>query len=264
MDCDGRPLPQFPTQKTRDLFYCLILSRDRMLPRDVLVGTFWGDFPETVARKHFRTTLWRLRATLGNGYCGIAVHTVQGQVRLHVGPDCWVDIDEFEDALVMATAPDTPREHAISHLDRAIALYRGDLLQGVYRDWCAAMQDRLRTLYLHALERRMTHAADARDWPTAIALAQRLLALDLLREHVHRDLMVYLYCNGDRPKAIQQYHTLERQLDEELGVPPMGRTRAVYDAIRADDLPDAPAMHEPRATPTYVEARMRAGRFDGR
>lgn len=263
LDCDGRPLPAFPTQKTRDLFFCLVLSRDRMLPRDVLIGTFWGDYPEPVARKRFRTTLWRLRSTLGNGngYRGLAVHTVQGQVRLHVGPECWIDTDEFENALALA-ATAAAREHAIAHLDRAISLYRGDLLQGVYKDWCVQPQDRLRALYHHALERRMGYAADASDWPTAITLAQRLLAHDHLREHVHRDLMVFLYSNGDRPKAIQQYLALERQLDEELGVSPMARTTAVYAAIREDHMPErqlpersSPPPTDHRSARTYVEVR---------
>ncbi len=257
MDYDGRPLPAFPTQKTRELFFCLILSRDRMLPRDVLIGTLWGDHPEPVARKQFRTTLWRLRSTLGKGYCGLAVHPVQGQVRLQVGPECWIDIDEFESALSLAAAPGVTRELAITYLDRAIALYRGDLLQGVYKDWCAPTQDRLRSLYLHALERRMTYAAHACDWPGAIGLAERLLAHDDLREHVHRDLMVFLYSNGDRPKAIQQYQALERRLGEELGVSPMAKTRAVFHAICGDMLSDEPSpMAADHRGARAFEARM--------
>ena len=60
----GRLLPPFPTRRSKLLFAYLILHRGRPQSRDVLLGTLWGDEPETAARKHLRTELWRLRSVL--------------------------------------------------------------------------------------------------------------------------------------------------------------------------------------------------------
>lgn len=55
------PLPPFPTQKSRSLFAYLLLNRTRTLTRSHLAGVFWGDSPESRARRSLNITLWRLR-----------------------------------------------------------------------------------------------------------------------------------------------------------------------------------------------------------
>src|SRR3989304_6748538 len=59
--------PPFPTRKSRSLFSFLLLNRARPHPRDVLIGRFWGECPEASARKHLRTTLWRIRRGVSAG-----------------------------------------------------------------------------------------------------------------------------------------------------------------------------------------------------
>ncbi len=40
----------FPTRKSKALFASLVLSRGRVVPREVIIGEFWGDLPEARAQ----------------------------------------------------------------------------------------------------------------------------------------------------------------------------------------------------------------------
>src|SRR5262249_46177510 len=61
---------------------------------------------------------------------------------------------------------------------------------------------------------------------------------DPLQEDLQRAAMRLHYLAGDRASAIRRYEQLRRLLDDELGVPPLDETRALYDAIVTDTLND--------------------------
>ena len=68
----------------------------------------------------------------------------------------------------------------------------------------------------------------------ALESARRALTFNPFQEDLQRDVMRLLYLNGDRAGVIQQYETLRKLLDEEMGVLPMPETRALYDLIIND------------------------------
>ncbi|HEX8244589.1 MAG TPA: BTAD domain-containing putative transcriptional regulator, partial [Longimicrobium sp.] len=186
-----RPLRGFPTQKSRGLFAYLALHHGRLHSRQVLVGRFWGDSPEGVARKNLRTDLWRIRSVLEEGAApGWCVCAGRDQVGFNV-QDHWLDVHEFEDRLDRAAGDrgEPPTQAQAALLREAVELYRGDLLEGVYDEWCLFERERLRLRYLDALERLGAHHHARGEWAREAACAQRLLAHDALREHVHRELM---------------------------------------------------------------------------
>ena len=125
---DGRLLRGFPTQKSRGLFAYLALHHGRLHSRRVLVGHFWGDSPEAVARKNLRTDLWRIRSVLEEGAApGWCVCGGRDQVGFNVH-EHWLDVHEFEDRLDRAAGgpgqPPTGAPAALLH--QAVELYRGD------------------------------------------------------------------------------------------------------------------------------------------
>lgn len=235
----------FPTQKARDLFAFLILHRDRIYPREVLLGIFWGDVPEGVARKRLRTDLWRIRSVLGpGGSPAEQVFLVQGgEVGVNPESDFWLDVAEFEGRLQAVERADrevrSPEAAVLLH--QAVSLYRGDLLEGVYEDWCLFERERLRLMYLGALEKLMTHHQERREWEEAIAAGQRLLHTDPFQEHIHRALMRCHLFQGNRPAALRQYAQCEKQLRMDLDVEPMEETVALYEEIKS---PAAPPRRE--------------------
>jgi DNA-binding SARP family transcriptional activator len=258
-----QPLPGFPTQKSRGLFAFLALNHGRSHSRSTLVGRFWGDSPESVARKNLRTDIWRIRTVLEPhgvepGSC-LAVE--QDELALNTGMDHWLDVHAFEDALDQAAAADGDDPARL--LRAAVDLYRGDLLEGVYDDWCVFERERLRLRYLDALERLIRHHDARGEWTDAAACAQRLLANDPLREHVHRAVIRCHLALGDRAAALRQFDTCARLLRQELEVEPSAETLALAVEARCGEprsgaRPAVPAVPAASAAMDEVLTRLRA------
>ena len=63
----------------------------------------------------------------------------------------WSDIGEFESLIKQADQQDGAEQADL--LQRAIDLYRGDLLEGCYEDWCLEARESFRNLYTNALKK---------------------------------------------------------------------------------------------------------------
>ena len=205
--------------RTRTLFAYLLLHRSVPTARPQLAYTLWPDTSDKQAQTNLRTLLFRLRRGLVDGDRFLAV--TRGTVQLRT--DAPLDMDLFEFERLLATADDarTDNERA-QNLAQAVAIYRGDLLPDCYDDWIAPERERLRDLYLHALERLIGHHEEQRHYEAAIGQAQRLLRSDPLHEATYHRLMRLYALNGDRAGALRVYHacvdTLQRELDVEPGV----------------------------------------------
>lgn len=259
-----QPLPGFPTQKSRGLFAFLALHHGRSHSRSTLVGRFWGDSPESVARKNLRTDIWRIRTVLEPQGVepGSCLAVGQDEVALRTGVDHWLDIHAFEDTLDQAAVTEAGDEQA-RLLRAAVELYRGDLLEGVYDDWCIFERERLRLRYLDALERLIRHHDARGEWTEAAAFAQRLLANDPLREHVHRAVIRCHLALGDRAAALRQFDTCARLLRQELEVEPSADTLALAVEARGGEpmtgaRPSAPPLPTAPAAMDEVLTRLRA------
>lgn len=228
----------FPTKHAKGLFAYLVLNRGRAHTREKLAGTFWAERPEPAARKCLRTTIWRVRSVLEpKGVVpGTYLKSQDHAMEFIGGADFQLDVAEFEDRVHRANGEasdvDSPRL-----LKEAVALYRGDLLEGIYDDWCVCEQQRLRLLLIEALESLTQNSANRGAWSEALGWSQRLLNHDPLREHAHRDLMRFQFLTGDRPAALRQFGKLVELLEEEFDVAPMPETIALNEAIRAGHLP---------------------------
>src|SRR3546814_5631924 len=77
---------------------------------------------------------------------------------------------------------------------------------------------------------------------SAIRTAKRILALDPLREDMHRWLMRAFAAAGQRASALAAYDACRSLLQEELGVPPEPETDALYKAILLRVQPAAVAV----------------------
>lgn len=222
----------FPTWNARRLLAFLVLHRDRCVSRERLLGELWRERDPAAARKVLRTCLWRIRKVVEEpgGYAtGEVVHCEGQMVGLRVPEDAWVDVIEFEERLGTLGRPGrNPGSVSADDLDTAIGIYRGDLAEELYDPWCNAERERLRLLFLHALECRLEQLMEERKWRAAVRCGRRILHQDPLREHVYRQLIRCYEELGDRPLAIREYQRCASVLDEELGIAPMRETRALY------------------------------------
>ena len=138
--------------KVLELLCYLLLFRDRGHAREVLADVLWPEAGGPRARKYLRQTLWQLRTAL-NSPAGTGATRPDGPLAVDAGwvrlnPDAWwLDVDIFERAHVICRAgpgPLTDRQAAA--LDDAVVLYRGDLIESGYQDWCVYERDRFQQM----------------------------------------------------------------------------------------------------------------------
>lgn len=65
----------------------------------------------------------------------------------------------------------------------------------------------------------------------SLDLYKKILDADPCQESIHRQVMVSYYMLGQRDKAIRQYQRCLAALEEELGVKPSEKTKAVFEKI---------------------------------
>jgi class 3 adenylate cyclase len=129
-------------------------------------------------------------------------------------------------------------------MERAAELYRSELLESfharapAFEDWLMHEQSRLREQAIEVLQRLLAHYRQSMQGERAIQLALRLLALDPLRESVHRDLMERYARQGRHGQALRQYRICRSVLQRELGVVPEPATERLYrDLLQARHAP---------------------------
>jgi DNA-binding SARP family transcriptional activator len=189
---DGAELA-LPTRKDRLLLAYLALSGGRPQDRSRLAGLLWGDRGETQARDSLRQSLAALRQAFRSGE-GEPLQAERESVTLTVG---LVAVDAVRFADLCETAPDD-----------ALALYTGDLLEGVdgltaeFEAWLRPERERLTSLAVKALERVAETGGSSVE---ALRVGRRLLAQDPTREPVVRAQMRLLARSGERSEALKLY-----------------------------------------------------------
>ncbi len=233
---EGGDLP-LSTRKDRLLLAHLALQAGRPLGRDRLAGLLWGDRGETQARDSLRQSLAAIRQAFRQaGLDPLA--TDRETVTFN---PAGVEID----ALAFQQAADATDPH-----ERAAALYRGDLLEGVdgltpeFEAWLAPERERLALRAVRLVE-QMAQAGTRSD--AAMALAQRLLARDRLCEPVYRALMRLHVAGGERAAALRLYAECRDALKLDVDATPDLQTETLYRDILTERPAPAPVPPEPAA-----------------
>ena len=223
------------TRRARDIL-CFVASRPyRRATKDLLVDTFWGEADFETVQKNFHPTVSYVRKAL-NSNQSIKLNFLvyrDGEYLLAPEHEYHVDVHEFDRLLAEADAARRAGrgEEQLGRLEAAVALYRGEFMSGCYDDWVEEPRAHYREQYLRALETLAASAQGAGDWTRSLDLAQRILREDAFREDVHCVAMRAHAALGNRGAVKEQFETLKRVLDEELGVEPARETRRVFDEL---------------------------------
>ena len=201
----------------------LMLSRRRgFQSRERVLAAFWPDQTEERARSSLRTALYTLREML------------EVDLILRRGDDVATDVSqyacdayEFEDALQE------------DQMARALELYRGPLLDGLYPEtaelqhWLDEERERYRSLAADAawtLAER--YESKGSDLTSAARWARKAAKLARADERRIRRVMSLLDRAGDAAGAIDVYEEFARFLARELDVVPSEETQALARSIR--------------------------------
>ena len=228
------PVTTLDLPRLQSLLAYLVLHHGTPQSRSRLAYLFWPDTTDAQALSNLRTAVHRLRQALPNADSFLQVDRQSLQWQPGSAEAPWtLDVQDFEDALAQ-----TEREEQLHNgkrmrqvLERAVSLYRGDLLISSYEEWILPERDRLRQTFLRTLERLIVLLEREQDYESAIGTAQQLLRHDPLHEPTYRRLMHLHAARGDRAAALRIYHKCTSVLDRELGTEPSRATREVYEHL---------------------------------
>ncbi len=245
---------ELASRKGQALLAFLALSPDSRSTRSRLASLLWGGRFDDQARASLRQCLFELRKTLQDEDSGILATT--GETVVLDPERIWCDVRALDDLV---------SERAVASLSQAADLAGGELLSGFelaeaeFADWLGEARARMKGRAEEVLSALAEQQAQTGDSEAAIVAAQRLVALDPLREDGHRLLMRLFHQTGRRNDALRQYQACCDVVRDTLDVEPEPETTALYERIRGGE-PEAVSPPEPapsaraKKTPVAKEA----------
>jgi len=193
--------------------------------RDKLLALFWPELDEPHARAALNQAVYVLRASLGE-----QAISPRGDGAIELSADAvWCDAVAFEAAL------DGGRP------GEALALYRGDLLDGFFisgapefERWVDGERERLRRRASDGAWALANAKAAEGDAFEAARWARQAAELSPADEAGARRLIAFLHALGDRAAAIRAYDAFTERLAHQYELEPSGETQALAAAIRQE------------------------------
>ncbi|MBI4780832.1 MAG: AAA family ATPase [Oscillatoriophycideae cyanobacterium NC_groundwater_1537_Pr4_S-0.65um_50_18] len=252
MSCGDTSLTGVITSRSRALLAYLLLHRQTPQPRQRIAVHLWPDSTDPQARTNLRKELSQLRRVLPNADQLLWVDTKT--LAWHPDVQFALDVAQFEDAVKMA-ATDSSLTQPM--LEKAVELYRGDLLLDCDDEWIISERDRLQQKHVQVLEQLIALLEAQQGYRSALGYAQQLLQVDPLNESTYCLLMRLHGLSGDRANALQVYHRCMTILREELGVNPSSTTRKLYEQLlRNDESPNDNATAQSPSRPHPSSLRL--------
>ena len=209
------------------LLKALIALGGEGVREETLSELLWPDAEGDAAHTSFRTTLFRLRRSLGSDEA-ILFH--EGRVSLDARR-VWVDTSAFGQLCVQA---EHRKEDASSLAGRAVELYRGDFLPGEEEHWVLSPRARLRDRFLRLIVALGDELEKEDRWDDACASYRAALDVDDLAEEFYQRLMICYRRLGDKRAAISTYTRMCDTLKARLDAKPSARTEALYRQVREE------------------------------
>lgn len=247
---DGSPVEALSRQPRRLALLAYLAVTRPSARRDKLLALFWPESDDAHARAALNQALYFLRNVLGQH-----AFSSSGNGELVLNSSVVSsDVARFETALATGRHED------------ALALYRGDLLDGLFisdapeferwvEDARARLRDRAAAAAWAAAETSVGagRTIEAERWARAAA---DLMPSD---EAVVRRLMTFLERLGDGAAAIRTYEGFSRRLARELELHPSAETQELAERIRQNQ-----RGHPPVPSPIAESAHVQTGTKHGR
>jgi predicted ATPase len=214
---------------------------------------FWPNQGQRQAQQNLRQALSRLRRAIGDSVDGEPCILTDGRdIRFNPDSNYHLDVEVFQRLV------DKVHRHAhrrleacatcIGDLEHAIALYRGDFMEGVSVAGCSREWDEWLVLEREQLAVRAASAmhavANARlargDAAGAREVARVLISMEPWNEAAHRLMLRTIAVTEGRSAALQFSAVFRDQLEAELDVSPEGATEALVERVRSGSLTEPP------------------------
>ncbi|MFJ5992217.1 BTAD domain-containing putative transcriptional regulator [Lentzea sp. NPDC092896] len=239
--------------KQRAVLAALSLNAGQVVPTYQLVDELWEDEPPASATRTVQTYVYHLRKllSLGDGQDGdlsrSALLTRTGGYELRLGSGAALDIIRFETLVGTArTEFDHERFAEAAHsLRAALDLWRGPAFAGVEMGpMLSSVAVRLGQSRKSAVELRVDTDLRLGRHHQLIDELYGLTRHEPTHEAFSAKLMLALHRSGRRAEALEVFHRLRAQLDQEFGVAPSASVQRVLQEVLQDEPIDVPRQRE--------------------
>ena len=225
--------------------FCYLLITGKVYTRDQLCSLFWGEDSEKKAKNSLRVALTNIRKKVHKD-C-IAAPDRQ---RVSFNMEVLGNFDVYLFDQIVESLSDEESEATMADIERAMGLYRGELLADLlvreaatFQEWLGIERVQRRQKVMNLFARQIEFYLVSRRYHEALVSLQRQLQLEPWNEIAHQQMMTTLSHMGDFNGALQQYETCRQCLQDELSVEPMPKTEQLLERIiaarngRRDNLP---------------------------
>ncbi len=235
----GERLSGFRSDKVRALLAYLAMEAHRPWIRSTLAGLLWPDFPEQAALSNLRNALSNLRRVLGDSHAEHSFLQISPDtIQFNPDADTWLDVKAFLD---LVPKPDhaSSGQVDINQLERALALCRGEFLEGFsvasapFEEWLLATRERVREQLLQLMRSLVVALETSGNLTAALDYTRRWIDLEPWDEAAYRHRMQILVTNGQQNAALTLYEELSSRLAQDLGVAPEPETVQLCERIRS-------------------------------
>lgn len=205
---------------TRELLTYLALHPSGA-SRDELVEALWPAQDPARTRPRFYQSVTEARKALGDAWVHQDERYWLDRAKVRI------DLDDLDN---LATSDADPNS-----LEQALALWRGEPLEGTDYLWSDTHIRTLRATLIDLLERVARHRLTHHDAKGALQIAEQAIGLDRLHEPSWRLALRAEHSLGQREGITERYGELARFLDEQVGLQPTRETRRIYRQLLGQD-----------------------------
>ncbi|OOC06061.1 BTAD domain-containing putative transcriptional regulator [Amycolatopsis azurea] len=210
-----------------------------------LIDGLWGERAPVTGEAVIRTYISRLRRLLSLQGLGSAITSRSGGYQLDPDP-FEVDAVEFAGLIESARQANTA-DVAAKLLERALGLWTGTALAGVPGEAAEHERSRLERLKLTATQELLRLRLELGEHDEVMAEVPALIERNRLEEPLYEIYLLALHRGGRRAEALELYRAIHDLFDEELGVRPGPKLRALHEKVLRAEEERTPVLRAPDA-----------------
>ncbi|MCS6919572.1 MAG: hypothetical protein NZM28_07365 [Fimbriimonadales bacterium] len=242
LERSGVCVSHFRTAKTGLLMAYLALTPPHRFARELLADLLWGESEPERARHSLNVAISALRHTLDLPDLPAGQVLQVNRATVALNPDHFTtDVLQFEQALTLASRPTLAEAESLDWLQRAVELYRGELLAGCYEPWAVEAAARCQAECLRAL-RELARRVPSQQ----AAWLHRIVQLEPLDWRATEQL-ARLYLQQGQATQAQQVCEHYQSHWKRLYTEPIPKAFADLQAQCANALPTAKPAPQPAA-----------------
>jgi DNA-binding SARP family transcriptional activator len=229
----GRSYGRRLSQHSRALLALLALRHGRSVRREEIVYLLWAADYDKTHRKRLSTILWRFNQVApGKGGREIVHIEGNGDVRIEADAHTHIDLAEFEAIFKAIPARvEQFRPGHVASIEKAIELYRGDLLEDMDTEWVSGARAHVRQCHLDMMQLLIEYCGNSTMPDKVITHASSYIQVDPYVESVHLALVRAYVTTGCLGLAAAHADICRRMLLDDLGVPLSPETEQIFASL---------------------------------